>query len=275
MCAISGRHNGDHELDQRYYAVGMGRFNVPDPSTGVRATNPATWNKYAYVIGDPINFSDRRGLFYSNNPDPDEPETEEPPPFYPEPTPPPPPPSPEPPPPVEPGGGPTFGDTWRLQALGAILNLSKGCQDALGQKWNLYNGADSLAYKVNGNNPNADSFFDGRTDAVKNSYLSSWGWTDPDAKTTTVGSYLSNPGYAALVSVNDGHAGNQVVLGEQFFGLNAQAQGVILVHEVLHTYTGLNDTDLAEKLGLGANLNIAAASLAVSNYLSFGCVGVM
>jgi RHS repeat-associated protein len=48
--------------DQRYYGVGTGRFNVPDPSTGVNPRNPATWNKYAYVAGDPINFYDPSGL---------------------------------------------------------------------------------------------------------------------------------------------------------------------------------------------------------------------
>jgi RHS repeat-associated protein len=54
--------------DQRYYAVGMGRFGTPDPSTGVRLGVPATWNKYTYVHGDPINFYDPRGL---NEADPD------------------------------------------------------------------------------------------------------------------------------------------------------------------------------------------------------------
>ena len=48
--------------DQRYYAVGMGRFFTADPSTGEDAGKPYTWNRYAYVHGDPINFYDRHGL---------------------------------------------------------------------------------------------------------------------------------------------------------------------------------------------------------------------
>ena len=50
--------------DQRYYAVGMGRFNTPDPyqATGGVA-NPSSWNRYAYTMGDPINGKDPRGLF--------------------------------------------------------------------------------------------------------------------------------------------------------------------------------------------------------------------
>ena len=36
------------ELDQRYYNVGTGRFNVPDPLglAGVRRGKPGTWNRY-------------------------------------------------------------------------------------------------------------------------------------------------------------------------------------------------------------------------------------
>jgi RHS repeat-associated protein len=49
--------------DQRYYAVGMGRFNSADPSTGSDASDPSSWNKYAYVSGDPIAFNDPRGRY--------------------------------------------------------------------------------------------------------------------------------------------------------------------------------------------------------------------
>ncbi len=48
--------------DQRYYAVGMGRFNSADPSSGSSADEPGSWNKYAHVQGDPVNFADPSGL---------------------------------------------------------------------------------------------------------------------------------------------------------------------------------------------------------------------
>jgi RHS repeat-associated protein len=52
---------GQDYADQRYYAVGMGRFNVPDPLGIVKLRKPESWNQYAYSYGDPINFHDPRG----------------------------------------------------------------------------------------------------------------------------------------------------------------------------------------------------------------------
>lgn len=49
--------------DQRYYAVGTGRFNVPDPyRASGGASDPGSWNRYTYVGGDPINTYDPSGL---------------------------------------------------------------------------------------------------------------------------------------------------------------------------------------------------------------------
>lgn len=49
--------------DQRYYAVGTGRFNTPDPTgmLSAQAELSQTWNLYAYVHGDPVNYSDPSG----------------------------------------------------------------------------------------------------------------------------------------------------------------------------------------------------------------------
>ena len=49
--------------DQRYYSPGTGRFMTSDPylaSGG--AGSPSSWNRFAYVEGDPVNFVDPRGL---------------------------------------------------------------------------------------------------------------------------------------------------------------------------------------------------------------------
>jgi len=49
--------------DQRYHLPGEGRFATADPyETSAGAGDPSSWNRYAYVGGDPVNFTDIRGL---------------------------------------------------------------------------------------------------------------------------------------------------------------------------------------------------------------------
>jgi RHS repeat-associated protein len=49
--------------DQRYYGVGTGRFNVPDPyQASAGPGEPGSWNRYTYVQADPVNFHDSSGL---------------------------------------------------------------------------------------------------------------------------------------------------------------------------------------------------------------------
>ena len=52
---------GQDYADQRYYNAGMGRFWSVD-SGAVDATNPATWNRYGYAGGDPVNYYDPSGM---------------------------------------------------------------------------------------------------------------------------------------------------------------------------------------------------------------------
>ncbi len=47
----------------RYYASGQGRFTSADPlMASGRAANPQTWNRYAYVLNNPLHFVDPNGL---------------------------------------------------------------------------------------------------------------------------------------------------------------------------------------------------------------------
>jgi RHS repeat-associated protein len=49
--------------DQRFYASSYGRFNTADPyRASAGASDPGSWNRYAYVQGDPVNMHDPRGL---------------------------------------------------------------------------------------------------------------------------------------------------------------------------------------------------------------------
>ena len=67
-------YTGFDYADQRYYASTYGRFNTPDPymasAKGANdPTTPGSWNRYAYVQGDPVNANDPRGLFLSEEED--------------------------------------------------------------------------------------------------------------------------------------------------------------------------------------------------------------
>jgi RHS repeat-associated protein len=47
----------------RYHSAGDGRFLTPDPyKASAGPEDPGSWNQYAYVGGDPINYADRSGL---------------------------------------------------------------------------------------------------------------------------------------------------------------------------------------------------------------------
>jgi RHS repeat-associated protein len=51
-------------LDQRYYATGAGRFMTADPyKASAGASEPGSWNRYAYTRGEPVSSNDRFGLF--------------------------------------------------------------------------------------------------------------------------------------------------------------------------------------------------------------------
>jgi len=52
---------GQDYAEQRYYNNGTGRFWSPDPNAG-SLSSPQSLNRYAYVLGDPINLSDPLGL---------------------------------------------------------------------------------------------------------------------------------------------------------------------------------------------------------------------
>jgi len=60
-------HERDPETDldymmARYYSAGMGRFLQVDPGLDYDTFDPRSWNLYAYVRGNPIQYVDRFGL---------------------------------------------------------------------------------------------------------------------------------------------------------------------------------------------------------------------
>ena len=65
--------NGLDYAGHRYYTSQVGRFLTPDPYGGSGTVSvPGSWNRYAYVEGDPINLFDPNGLttcWYTNYPE--------------------------------------------------------------------------------------------------------------------------------------------------------------------------------------------------------------
>jgi RHS repeat-associated protein len=55
--------SGNDYFGARYYASSMGRFLSPDPilQNDLRLINPQRWNKYAYVINNPLILTDPTG----------------------------------------------------------------------------------------------------------------------------------------------------------------------------------------------------------------------
>ncbi len=63
---FAGPHERDFSTDTdymhaRHYWWKLGRFNSPDPVLG-SPDEPQSWNRYAYVMGNPMNFTDPTGL---------------------------------------------------------------------------------------------------------------------------------------------------------------------------------------------------------------------
>ncbi len=59
-------YTGLDYADQRFYASTYGRFNTPDPARSAKLREPLTWNRYSYVVGDPVTKHDPKGLCYTS-----------------------------------------------------------------------------------------------------------------------------------------------------------------------------------------------------------------
>jgi hypothetical protein len=148
----------------------------------------------------------------------------------------------------------------KRQAADAFTHLSTQCQNAIASHGiNLSAVATSISsiYFVS-------VYIDGAT-------LVSW--FVPGAKGvptgTTVAGYQAPGNAAQVIPTPSGSPSNYIILYAPYFSSTAPVQNTLLVHEVLHVGTGLDDIGLASKLGLGTFTDPLAASKAISDWLGY------
>jgi hypothetical protein len=102
------------------------------------------------------------------------------------------------------------------------------------------------------------------------------GYVNPSNPSQTIGDAIGSSRATVLFNASGG-VSNTVVLGAAYFSATtlgqtlAASQNVTLIHEALHTGTGLNDEALAGRLGFGEGLPHIAASNSISIWLATDC----
>jgi RHS repeat-associated protein len=256
--------------DQRYYGPGTGRFLTADPyQASGGAEEPGSWNRYAYVGGDPVNWRDVSGLSrdteddsgldmqwvnstmalnliqlsrffqgaYGNVRGDQRVMTQ-------------------------------FSNDMRGISHGAVAGMPAKCKEALGTKWNVANGTSSLLFKTDSANANAVRFYDARNSNVAGASMVAFGG---NPNLTVAQFFKANPQYSAFTGNDSDHASNDIVLSADFFDASPEQQRAVLLHEVLHAYTGKDDVFLASALGLGEFVRNVDASAGLSDYFANGC----
>jgi RHS repeat-associated protein len=265
----------------RYYSSILGRFMSADPymATASGANNPAdpgSWNRYAYALNDPVKFNDPSGLGACDSAE-----------------------------------GPATGmimvngtcvpgalfslalDNFsgasqiktgnphgsldgilRRQAVDAIRNLSHQCQQALTDDGFNLQLISITAASTEFYSADSEGTFEVRNVS---------GYVNPVDPSETLRDYLGSSRAGTLPNAA-GAASNYVVVGRLYFTKGAfgqsltASQNTTLVHEALHTGTGLGDVAIYEQLDLGtipkgmsASDALAKASNGISSWLANGC----
>ena len=224
---------------QRYYGNGMGRFLTPDPG-GARTANPAdpgSWNRYAYVNGDPINFTDRRGLVaepadFGGYVSPL---------FLPAPNPIPEP-DPDPPDPAFPsqrpaGQVPPFQiyDAYLTKEYQTMLRYRIG---KLGNCTRILGGASAADFEV----ATSDiAFFDGQLGGPGSNRTQNM--VSGNGNSATLAETVLHSIAGTLTDIR-GIPQNEVILGSDFFHDPTVSRPDTLLHEALHVTLGLGDQGL-------------------------------
>jgi RHS repeat-associated protein len=279
----------------RYYAPGSGRFLRPDPKRkSAQRAIPHSWNRYLYVLGDPINGTDRKGL---NRDVCDEEEDccEEGEPCA-----------------DEGGGGGGNGpggtgcdesgcdfsrdyytcdesgcrfssDVVDAEAITALSALDPNCQtvfaSTIAQPSPSVPGPQTLVGALN-SSAGSTLYIDARTSgsltlAQATGINFSSAQTVNGLLTSLSGSDPAQAGIApaTLTGTTNGQTVlyNIVILATSFFGLNQGQQDTLLLHELLHVTLG-SHPDIASSLGITpADTSEQGWSGAIAAFLNGGC----
>jgi RHS repeat-associated protein len=256
---------GQDYADHRYYSVGTGRYYTPE-SYRVDPVMPGKLNQFAYVQGDPINFTNPHGGELSveeedyeeiDVPDVDQKEGKT----------------------KGPTGGGGAGKALpntQQRLTGVFQNLPGNCQKEISDRYSI-NGPQGII--------------------AKTAQVSSYNVDDPANKDVTLGQLLGNfdlttlqsaltidvPGVtggfqatAVVPTYGSGKPSTIILVGAVYFSADQAQQDATLIHEMLHIYSGLNDQGLAAKFNLGTFADSVdgqlAASLALGKYFDKGCI---
>ena len=259
---------GQDYADQRYYDSRMGRFWTPDAMglKGVDMKDPGSWNRYAYVGNDPVNFRDVHGRCrtgpedewddcsgdFPNDWRPGRGEAETRDPWN---------------PPEETGAGggrpiDSVTDASARKRLGDRLPNFKGsnCDKVFGGVIEGYS-TSGLTGKVS-----ATEFYNVNSAGISGLTQNQ---VSGNGNSTTLGATLIFGETAR--TLNDG-TDPAVLLGANFFSnSNAVYQGNVLLHELLHAYTGWGDADIFTNFEDYGLRKLNPGSEDISAWLSTDC----
>ena len=250
---------------------------TPDPyAASGGPSDPGSWNRYAYTRGDPVNRYDPEGN-QDCGPEGSNFNCDGPPILF-------------------PGGSNGNGNTleqeknqhagpsntnipgWQFLQLNRLLhavvanafaNLSAQCESQL--------TADGFNVNAIATTASTTAYY--TTQQFGNVTVASiTGYVNPSDPGETLSQYIGD-GNAAVLYSSSAQLSNDVVLGANFFTFDLGGYGttvlasqiISLLHEALHTGTGLNDQVIAGMLGYGNNLSPDQASTDISDWLSAGC----
>jgi RHS repeat-associated protein len=264
--------------DQRYYNANYGRFWTPDPGglTTVHMKNPGSWNRYAYVNGDPVNFTDRHGL-YQNAADVGDDADDD----------------------ADDDTdydvcmlAPTYSGCGAKSGISATQMIDLASQVMQANKLNQIQRAQAVN-AINNIGPGCESAFEKKGFTATNLSVVAAGITFYSTYFEgglTVNSITGNGDNETLSAyLGDARAttiGNDVILGPEYFtqigygATLAASQNITLIHEALHVGTGLNDGQIFTTFNLSSwqaqwaannNGQILSASQTISYWLSTDC----